>query len=132
MLVNVEWGSHADLLHERRALYLIAHPRRWEPIYIGKADGTSVRERQVASDKLRMFRDLERQRGVYEHRLLVGLIDTAHRLTRELMADVESLLIMGLQPWGNIHSTRTRIARPGLRVRNHGIWHWSGTFIDGG
>lgn len=43
------------------------------------------------------------------------------RLTGQLLADVESLLIYQEQPWGNIQSRISRNSRPGMRV------HCSGT-----
>jgi hypothetical protein len=64
--------------------------------------------------------------------VLVGEFHYRDRLTRELVADVESLLIALLRPPGNISATCTRIARPGLRVRCTGT-HWpsvSRYFID--
>lgn len=38
------------------------------------------------------------------------------RLTRELLSDIESLLICEVKPWGNIQCQLSRIARPGLKV----------------
>jgi hypothetical protein len=102
------------------ALYAIQHPTRRELLYLGKADGCTVRARFLARDKLEFWRALERLRGIYAHRMLVGLFSTKERLTRELVADIESVLIFGLQPWGNIAARKTRISRPGLVVRNRG------------
>jgi hypothetical protein len=103
-------------------LYAYQHARARELLYIGKADGTSIRGRWRAADKDRLWRALERDRGIHEHRVLAGAFALAPgtRLTRQLVADVESMLIFAVQPWGNIASCRSRICRPGLRVHNLG------------
>lgn len=129
MQVEIAWSLVADDKHDawrsNRALYAYLHPRQREILYIGKADGTTVRARFTAPDKMRFWRDLERGRRIYEHRMLIGLISTKERLTRQLLADVESILIFSVQPWGNVSATRSRIFRPGLVVRNVGR-HWTG------
>jgi hypothetical protein len=55
------------------------------------------------------------------------------RLTKQLLEDVESLLIYRLQPWGNIRSSISRISRPGMIVRCRGSWpHPRRSFEDTG
>jgi hypothetical protein len=107
----------------RRVLYayLVAPS---EIVYIGKADYRSVRERWRRSAKPDFWNDLERERGIRQHAVLVGGVDLepGRRLSAEFLADVESLLIHRIRPWGNIASTKTRIARPGLIVDCHGEW----------
>jgi hypothetical protein len=46
----------------------------------------------------------------------VGLM-AGGRLTQELLADLESLLIRWEQPWANIQGRRTEFLRPGMVVR---------------
>lgn len=124
MQVDVSWALVADDNHDawgwNCALYAYLHPKQREILYLGKADGTTVRARFTAPDKMRFWRDLEGKRRIYDHRMLVGQLSTKERLTRQLLADVESMLIFAIRPWGNISATRSRIFRPGLRVRNIG------------
>ncbi len=104
------------------ALYAYLAPRSPEVLYIGKADGCSVRERW--RQKEAFWRDLENQRRLRTHRAIVAQIAVPEgaRLTRELLADIESLLIHQVKPWGNIQSVSSRIQRPGLVVRCSGSW----------
>ncbi len=125
MAMNLHWTRLADdgeAWGWTCALYAYQHPRTRELFYVGKADGCSVRARWNAADKDGLWDAVERGRGIHAHRVLVAAfsLPAGARLTRQLVADVESLLIFALQPWGNIASTRTRICRPGLRVRNLG------------
>lgn len=118
-----------------RCLYAYLAPEEPEILYIGKADGGStVRRRWNASDKIGLHDALEQQRGTGEHRVIVGHVESDWRLTRQLLADVETLLIHALEPWGNIAAIRSRIARPGLHVRCLGrAWpHQSRRFLDYG
>ncbi len=58
-------------------------------------------------------------------------LEEDRRLSSQLLADVESLLVMRLQPPGNISSTRSRIYRPGMRVKCAGDWpHRRNAFHD--
>jgi hypothetical protein len=89
-----------------------------------------VRERAHASDK-DVFWTWCRVHGIYEHACLVGHPATEGVLTRQLLADIESLLIFHLQPLWNSQNTRTRgISRPGMVVTCTGDWRWSSTFFD--
>lgn len=112
-------GWYADC-----ALYAYCTVGGSEILYIGKADGTTVRRRWNRSGKEGFWDDLEQERGVYEHAVLLGEIGMApgRRLTRELLADVESLLVKRLRPWGNVQCRNSRISRPGLRVVCKGDW----------
>jgi len=134
MLVNVYW-QHIDDVPQawgwNCALHAYQHPSTDEILYVGKADGTTVRARWNAADKEGFWRDLEQQRGIFKHGVLVGTIGTSFRLTRQLLADVESLLIFAMEPWGNIASRSSRITRPGLVVRNFGqAWPGPQTLQD--
>jgi len=57
-------------------------------------------------------------------RVIVTQFEAAQRITRQLILDVESLLIHSIKPWGNMQSTRSRsISRPGLTVKCEGkVW----------
>ena len=69
-----------------------------------------------AADKDALF-DFLAKAGISSHQVLVGEIAYEGRLSREMVTDVESLLIAGLRPRGNIAAIGSRIARPGLSVR---------------
>ena len=110
------------------ALYAILHPTDDEFLYLGKADGatSSVRDRWLAGDKHeRVWRRIEEDRGLYRHRFIIGefRLGEGQRLTRELVSDVESLLINELKPWANSKSIRSRgFRRPGMLVSCQGHW----------
>lgn len=109
---------------EQYCLYAYLHPTRELVLYIGKADYSTVGGRLYGEHKDRLFEDIWRAYGVDEVRILHGELELeeGYRRSSELLADVESLLIKRLQPFGNISTTRTRIARPGLRVHCEGDW----------
>jgi hypothetical protein len=71
-----------------------------------------------------LFRDIRKDYGIDGVRVFVGALELENGRYRtfELLADVESLLIMRLQPYGNISATMSRIARPNLRVHCIGAW----------
>jgi hypothetical protein len=124
--IILDWHFVADDADTRwsytRGVYAYLAPRRSEVLYIGKADGCSVRDRW--NGKRQFWHDLEGTRGITSHRVIVADI-LSHgdcRLTRELLSDVESLLICEVKPWGNIQCQFSRIARQGLRVVCQGAW----------
>jgi len=127
MLVTVRWSIAAedsDLWDYLRALYAYFTVDDSEILYIGKAGRQTVRERWNRSAKEGFWDALETERNIKEHVVRVGEIwlDEGRKLTRELLSDVETLLIKRLRPWGNIQSRLSRIPRPGLRVRCEGDW----------
>lgn len=81
------------------------------------------------------WRDLEQQRNIYGHAVIVGgiVLGLGRRLTAQLLADVESLLIYAVHPWGNRQNTVSRgFSRPGFEVRCTGAWPLPvKIFIDG-
>jgi hypothetical protein len=105
-----------------RTVYAYLAPRVNEVLYIGKADGCTVRERWV--QKRQFWSDLEQQRNLKSHRVIVAdwEIPDGSRMTRELLADVESLLIFEVKPWGNVQAQSSRTSRPGLIVECRGKW----------
>lgn len=114
MQVDILWEfADQQLMQETRCLYCYLHPDTDEILYIGKADGPSVQQRYGAPDKDSFFDDLESAHGIRDVEVLVGVLglEEGHRLSRELLGDIESLLIMRLQPFGNIQSKQSRISR---------------------
>jgi hypothetical protein len=105
-------------------LYGYLHPERDWLLYIGKADWQSVRQRLYGDHKADLFDFFWRKYGIEEVRVLQGdlVLEDGRRRSSELLGLVESLLIMRLQPSGNIANTRSRSYRPGLRVRCTGNW----------
>lgn len=128
MLVTVRWrriSRDSDPWWGlSRGLYAYVAPGAGEILYVGKVDGTTVRRRWPRSAKEDFWNDLERRRGIVQHAVLVGEIEVeeGRRLTRELLADIESLLINRVRPWANIQSRHSRISRPGLHVICEGDW----------
>jgi hypothetical protein len=106
------------------ALYAYCTVDHSEILYIGKTDGTTVRRRWNRSAKEGFWDALESERRIFRHSALLGEIalERQGRLTRELVADIESLLIRHAMPWGNIQCRASRISRPGLHVRCAGAW----------
>jgi len=125
-MVRVRWYSvHRD--DDERwsytyCLYAYVAPKGREILYIGKCDGCTVRQRWRS--KVDFWRDLERDRKILSHAVLVGEVLTPcdSRLTRQLLADVESLLIWCVKPWGNIQCQTDRIRRDRLSVSCSGAW----------
>ncbi len=128
MTIEVRWrrvnDDHDPAWRWNRCLYAYRHPRSGRILYLGKADGASVHGRFNASDKAALRRHLVRRVGVDRIGLVVGALalKDSRRLTRQLMADIESLLIHEVQPVGNVQGKRSRINRPGMRVKCSGAW----------
>jgi len=105
-------------------LYAYLHPDRNWLLYIGKADYQSLRQRLHGEHKAYLFDYLCRRYDIDGFRILQGdlVLEQGRRRSCELLSLVESLLIMRLQPPGNVAFTRSRGYRPGLRVRCLGDW----------
>lgn len=103
-----------------RTLYAYLAQRAAEILYIGKADGCTVRERW--REKRQFWADLERERNIKSHRVIVAEWDIPANclMTRQLLADTESLLIYEVNPWGNIQAQFSRIQRAELKVECRG------------
>lgn len=130
MLIRVHWhdpDEHPDLWKLCHGFYLYGHPEEDEILYIGKVDGTTVRQRWSRGAKRGFWNALETDRNLYEHTLMVGIIEpeAGKRLSREIIYDVESLLINRIQPWGNIQCCNTHITRTRLKVRCKGDWSYA-------
>lgn len=119
--VSLRWdvvGDDSDSRwHYNRCLYAYLAPRRPAIYYIGKCHGCTVRERLMAEDKQGVWACINQ--FCRTHRLIVAEISVPNgcRFTRELMADIESLLIFNVQPIANVQAKQSRTARLGLRVR---------------
>lgn len=131
MFVDVNWAFlNLDFTDPRWSedfsVYAYLHPARDRILYIGKCDFSSSRNRLYGRHKERLFRDLDDQYGINSTalRMLHGRLSLpdGFRRTSQLLSDVASLLIRRWQPFGNIQSRTTRIARPGMWVRCHGDW----------
>lgn len=134
MQTTVQWQTAKSwddpIVCATRVLYAVAHPRVGRPLYLGKADGCSVYERAHARDKDDFWNWLA-ECGIHVHVCLVGFLTADGALTRQLLADVESLLIFNLQPHWNCQNTRTRgISRPGMEVSCTNDWRWRSRFRD--
>lgn len=123
--VTLHWQMVAgdDHSHWRHnlALYAYLAPDRAEIYYLGKCDRTTVRGRASYSAKPGVW-DCINERSK-THRLIVAEIEVEPRLTRELLADIESLLIYEIQPCCNVQNTRSRgrHSRPGMTVECQGV-----------
>ena len=114
-------------------LYAYLRPRGMEILYIGKVYGCTVWQRLGARDKKQLWVHLERNCGIRGIRVIVGEFRTTLMRTRQLVQDVESLLIYSIKPCCNIQARTARnISRPGLVVRcQGGAWpHPHRTFRD--
>jgi hypothetical protein len=102
------------------ALYAYLAPVKAEIYYLGKCDRTSVRGRAAYSAKSGAWDCINTLSKT--HRLIVAEIEATQRLTRELLADIESLLIFTIHPCCNVQNTASRgkHCRPGMRVECKG------------
>lgn len=126
-VIKIEWKdvmTDENLWRINRGLYAYLAPDGQEILYIGKVDGTTVRQRWQRSAKPAFWGYIENDLGVNEHIVLVGLItlEKGRHLTSQLIADIESLLIYKLGITGNIQSRKSRISRPGMIVTCSGSW----------
>jgi len=105
-------------------LYAYLHPERDWLLYVGKSDRQTVRQRLHGDHKAALFGFFWHRYGVDQVRVLQSdlVLEEGRRRSPELLGDVETLLIIRLQPPGNIANTRSRPYRPGLRVTCTGDW----------
>lgn len=126
--IEIEWTALNDDRHSlwsaQLCLYSYLHPDRDWLLYVGKADFSTVRSRLHGDHKARLFSDIRKQYGIDHVRVMHGdlILPSRSRRSSELLADVESLLIKRLKPFGNIQSIQHRIARLGMRVQCIGDW----------
>jgi hypothetical protein len=127
VLIEVLWSELDDdadpLWSGQYCLYAYLHARRDWLLYLGKANFASVRNRLGGAKKAQLFADIDLRYGTDGVRVLHGklLLERGSRLTSELLADVESLLVLRLAPFGNTQSLKSD-SRSGLRVHCVGDW----------
>lgn len=136
MLVKVTWYEINDenkiLWKISRGLYGYLGPAD-KILYIGKVDGTTVRKRFQPSAKPELWDFFVNDLEISEVRIIAGLVELpkGSRHSRQLLSDIESLLICNIQPPGNIACRNTRISRPGLSVFCCGDWsYYKSKFLD--
>ena len=146
MPTTVFWSLIKDNRDKKWAwsgcLYAYVDPDTEAICYIGKADGSAstVWVRYKAPDKERVYDIIEKKRGLFREDLAIIVGEITHtgagsnRLTRELLADIESLLIWNVSPIGNHRNIFSRTCcRPGMIVECFGDWpHPTNTFYDDG
>ncbi len=139
MAIEIEWTLIKDEDDEAwdwtNVLYAYTDPEDNEILYIGKAYGpsTSVLTRFRARDKNSLWKFLDKELEITEVNVLIGNIalEEGFRLTKQLIADIEGLLIYREDPCGNVQSTRSRgISRSGMRVKCTGDWPSQRLYID--
>lgn len=100
------------------ALYAYLAPARAVIYYIGKCYGTTVRKRYAYDAKSAVWDCVNKQ--TKRNRPIVAEVELPDgmNLSKELVADIECLLIYRLQPSCNVQcrSSRGRYCRPGMRV----------------
>lgn len=129
MKVKIHWvditkDDISELWNMNFGLYAYYKPDDDEILYIGKVDGTTVRQRWNRPAKANFWNDIEKQRGIFEHGILVGILEleAGKNRTSSLLSFVESLLIFEMEPWGNIQCQKSRTTCPGLEVHCKGDW----------
>lgn len=134
MGIRINWerlGPQSKAWNYRHVLYAYLDSHDKEIVYIGLAWHRTVLQRFNDPDKRNLFEFLRDELGIESVTILVGDVEMDGRLTRQLLSDVESLLIRRLQPAGNIMGRKSRIARPGMRLQCEKQWpHKRLRFID--
>ncbi len=124
MHVVVKWDPLGNIRHDEgwdydRCLYAYLGPGN-EILYIGLCWNSTVDERFCG--KRAMWRYLGEQ-GIRRCTVVLGEVAVSSgRMTRQILSDVESLLIFTEQPPANISCTKSRISRPGMVVSCSGYW----------
>jgi len=128
LLVRLHWNFVESDYDPRwgyeRTLYAYLTPRKAEILYIGKCDGTTVRTRWRYGAKRGLWDYINEERLLKSHRLIVAEVELPEgkRLSRELLSDIESLLIQQTAACGNVQCATSRISRPGTEVRCLNAW----------
>ena len=134
--IEVKWqpiSNNNEYWNSSRCLYAYLHPKTYKILYIGKADGTTVKERWNAEDKDKLWNFLNKN-GIKKHIPIIGFVylPGSRRFSSELLKDIESLLIYHEQPICNIDNKKTRgISRPGMIIKCSGkIWQGKKIYKD--
>lgn len=121
MVVRVHWsvivGEEHELLDDSFCLYAYFDPEPGRIVYVGHAYRHTVWERLRGEHKRNLFERVSRSGG-RPFALLHGELELepGRRRSRQLLMDVETLLIKRLAPRWNTQARSTRIARPGMVV----------------
>jgi hypothetical protein len=121
MAVKITWyvidDENKSLWQVNRGLYAYLSLEN-EILYIGKVNGTTVRRRFQPSAKPVLWDFIVNDLGHTHVKVIVGLIDLPQgsRHSKQLLSDIESLLIYEIKPPGNVACRDTRISRPGLSI----------------
>ncbi len=136
MNIEIKWqytGGGEESLDFSRVVYAYLHPDTSEILYIGKANRCTVKERLFGAHKEAIFDEMIDDLRITKLHAIVGLlyIPEERRFNGELLSDIESLLIINVQPPYNKQSRESRTSRPGLSVRCVGKWpHEQEHFVD--
>jgi hypothetical protein len=129
MSVKILWYEINDenkiLWKVNRGLYAYLGPEN-EILYIGKVNGTTVRQRFQPSAKPNLWNFIVNGLGHSYVSVIVGFVELPEgfRHSRQRLSDIESLLIYEIKPPGNVACRNTRISRPGLTVTCRGKWDY--------
>jgi hypothetical protein len=134
MSIEIQWTTllaESEEWHHAHVLYAYLDPETDEILYVGMAWRRTVRQRFTDRDKRSLFNFLFNERGVRGVKVLVGSVWMDGRLTRQLLSNVESLLIKRLKPAGNVMCRTSRLSRPGMRLECFHEWPDERTrFVD--
>jgi len=120
-----------DLWRQQRVLYAYIDPEDNEIIYLGKAWSHSTWSRFIAEDKEKVWEECGLSPTDVD--VIVGSIEMARgmRLTKEMLAVLEGLLIYRLEPECNKQSIYGGKSKEGLKVCCVGEWPYkTQQFID--
>lgn len=118
---SLPFRDESDRRWHSYGLYAYLRARHPEVLYVGKAVGRTILQRLKDTDKEVLFNDLAKERGIRSIRVIIAPVEANQNITKQLILDVESLLIHEIKPWGNIQSHEGRgISRPGLVVHCDG------------
>jgi hypothetical protein len=123
--------SDSEEWDHRYVLYAHLNPHTDKIIYLGMAWHRTVRQTFRDRDKNALHDFFLNDLGIEGVVVIVGSIYMEGRLTRQLLSDIESLLIKRLRPAGIIMCRSTRISRPGMRLECFQEWpHQRSRFSD--
>jgi hypothetical protein len=115
----------------RHVSYAYLDPNKAQILYLGMAWRRTVRQRFRDRDKNALRDFLSDVLGIDGVKVLVGEVWMEGRLSRQLLSEVESLLIKRLKPPGNIMCRSNRISRQGMRLKCLHEWpHERTRFVD--
>jgi hypothetical protein len=134
MAIEIEWKTllpDSKQWNHTHVLYAYVHPDTGDILYVGMAWHRTVGQRFTDRDKQALFDFFSNELGLSGVDVRVGEVWMDGRLTRQLLSDVESLLIRRLQPAGNIMCRSSRISRGGMRLKCLNEWpHERTRFVD--